>query len=70
VLTIVGILDREVKTLDVRQNKIRHRRPPNAFSTTSVIVSPTHYVLLPSHDSGSNRDSLLGVGGDLYKYVA
>jgi hypothetical protein len=67
---MVGILDGEVETLDVGQNEMRHRRPPDAFSTTSAMVGPTRYVLRPSRDSGSNRDSLLSVSGDLYKYIA
>jgi hypothetical protein len=67
---MVGILDGEVETLNVGQNEMRHRRPLDAFSATCAMAGPTRYVLRPSRGSGSNKDSLFRVGGDLYKYVA
>jgi hypothetical protein len=67
---MVGILDAEIETLNVGQNEMGHRRPPDAFSATSAMVGPTRYVLRPSRDSGSNGNFLFRVGGDLYKYVA
>jgi len=35
---MVDTLDREIETLDVRQNEVRHRRRLNAFPATSVMV--------------------------------
>jgi hypothetical protein len=67
---VVGIFDREIQTLDVGQNEVRHRQPLDAFPTASAMVSPTLYVLCPARDGRRDRNSLLGVYCDLYEHIA
>lgn len=66
---VVGILDGEIKALDVGQNEVRNRRALNAFPAASAMVGPTCYVLGPLRDSASNGASLFRVGGDLYEDI-
>jgi hypothetical protein len=67
---VVGIFDREIQTLDVGQNEVRHRRPLDAFPAASAMVGPTLYMLCPARDGRRDRNSLLGVGCDLYEHIA
>jgi hypothetical protein len=67
---VVDILDREIRTLDDGQNEVRHRRSLDALPAASTMVGPALYMLSPARDGRRDGNSLLGVGGDVYEYVA